>query len=207
MRKLIDVPYINQAEQWPTGCESVSAVMMLHHLGLDISVDDFIALLPKAPLETGADGKLHGPDPAKHFIGTPYDGESYGCYAPVIADTMNRVFETRGAAFRASDVSGLPMEELRTRWLDQGMPVVFWATIDLLPSRPTTHWILPDGREFVWACNEHCLLLVGYDDEHWIFNDPWANHGVIAYDRALVEERHQTMYAMAVAVDPLPPST
>ena len=42
MKKLIRVPYIDQTKDYPTGCESVSAVMLLHYLGIPISVDAFI---------------------------------------------------------------------------------------------------------------------------------------------------------------------
>ena len=42
MKKILTVPYIDQSVRYPTGCESVSAVMMLRYLGYDISVDTFI---------------------------------------------------------------------------------------------------------------------------------------------------------------------
>ena len=29
-----------------------------------------------------------------------------------------------------------------------------------------------NGKLIQWIAPEHCLLLVGYDDEHYIFNDP-----------------------------------
>lgn len=35
----IDVPYIDQSKLYPTGCESVSTVMLLRFLGIDITVD------------------------------------------------------------------------------------------------------------------------------------------------------------------------
>ena len=41
MRK-IQVPYIDQSIKYPTGCESVSAVMLLKYLGYEITVDEFI---------------------------------------------------------------------------------------------------------------------------------------------------------------------
>ena len=41
--KIIQVPYIDQSVKYPTGCESVSTVMLLQYLGYDISVDKFIA--------------------------------------------------------------------------------------------------------------------------------------------------------------------
>ena len=41
-KKLIKVPYINQSKRYPTGCESVSSVMLLQYLGYDITVDEWI---------------------------------------------------------------------------------------------------------------------------------------------------------------------
>ena len=41
-RVIIEAPYIDQSPRWPTGCESVSAVMLLRYLGYDITVDEFI---------------------------------------------------------------------------------------------------------------------------------------------------------------------
>lgn len=40
--KLIKVPYIDQSVKYPTGCESVSSVMLLRYLGYNLSVDEFI---------------------------------------------------------------------------------------------------------------------------------------------------------------------
>ena len=42
MKKVIQAPYIDQTKQYPTGCESVSAVMLLQYLGIPVLVDDFI---------------------------------------------------------------------------------------------------------------------------------------------------------------------
>ena len=42
-KKLIKVPYIDQTKEWPTGCESVSAVMLLQYLGMDAN-SQYIAI-------------------------------------------------------------------------------------------------------------------------------------------------------------------
>jgi uncharacterized protein YvpB len=44
------------------------------------------------------------------------------------------------------------------------------------------------------------MLLVGYDDEGYYFNDPYENHGTIRYDRTVVEDRHRAQYSMAVGL-------
>ena len=61
-------------------------------------------------------------------------------------------------------------------------------------------WLLADGTDFAWKCHEHCLLLVGYDDEHYWFNDPWHNHGVCAQPKALVEDCHAAQGMFAVTL-------
>ena len=45
MRNVIEVPYLDQSVKYPTGCESVSAVMLLRYLGYEITVDEFIEQL------------------------------------------------------------------------------------------------------------------------------------------------------------------
>ena len=195
-----EVPYIDQSERWPTGCESVSAAMLLQSLGVDVSVEDVIAALPKADLVQSPEG-LRGPDPNRCFVGSPCDPEGFGCYAPVMADTLSRVLAEHDDPRRAVDLTGVPLETLEARWLAMGKPVLFWATIDLQPSRPGPAWTLPDGSTFRWRSNEHCMVLTGYDADHYYFNDPWHNHGPVAYDRALVAQRHQEMFAMAVGVE------
>ena len=64
----------------------------------------------------------------------------------------------------------------------------------------TTITLLADGADFAWKCHEHCLLLVGYDDEHYWFNDPWHNHGVCAQPKALVEDCHAAQGMFAVTL-------
>ena len=94
----------------------------------------------------------------------------------------------------------MPMGELLGRFIDRDLPVVFWASIDLKETVPGPKWYLQDGTLFSWISNEHCMLLVGYDEESYYFNDPWMNHGCIAYPKGIVEKRHREQREMAVAL-------
>ena len=201
--KIISAPYISQAGRWPTGCESVSAVMLLNHLGVDISVDGFIrGYLPLGAFETQG-GETWGPDPRETFCGSPYDENGMGCYAPVICRALERVFKdyVNLNALRAVDETGTDMDTLLRRYIDRDMPVVFWACIDMRPPVKGPAWrLLGSGERFEWVSNEHCMLLVGYDDEGYWFNDPHKGHGLIHYPKDLTEDRHRAQHAMAVAV-------
>jgi len=45
------------------------------------------------------------------------------------------------------------------------------------------------------------MLLVGYDETHYYFNDPWKGEEV-SYPRQLSEQRYETMGRQALVVFP-----
>lgn len=203
-KKLIRVPYIDQTEKWPTGCESVSTVMLLQYLGIDISVKQFVEqYLEKEPFME-RDGKLYGGNPWEVFAGDPADHHSMGCYAPVIKKALDKIFAQgllSGENLETVDLTGVSTEILLRDYIDNDMPVIFWASIDLKETYSGPEWILKDsGERFLWRSNEHCMLLVGYDEEYYYFNDPWHDHGTIGYEKKLAEKRHAEQYRMAVSM-------
>ena len=220
--KLLNAPYIDQTADWPTGCESVSAVMLLKYLGLDTDVADFVdGCLEKRPMIRHADGSLEGPDPRLYFAGDPRDPDSFGCYSGVIKSALERAFSARGLLdkpacaatdsddpaqavpekYVVDDLTGVPIETILSDYIDRGMPVVFWTSIDLKETIPGPDWRITDSTDtFHWISNEHCVLLVGYDDDELIYNDPWTNNGVVRADRELVLKRHAEEHSMAVGV-------
>jgi uncharacterized protein YvpB len=202
MLKVIrNVPYIDQTDRWPTGCESVSAGMLLKYLGLPVSVDDFIMnYLPQQEFSE-ENGIMTGADPYKTFAGSPYDEDAYGCYAPVIAAALGSVFYDLKAPYTAVDETETHLDRLCMDYIDSDMPVILWASIDMKPTRIGPEWKLADsGEDFTWLSNEHCLLMTGYSDSLFYFNDPWHNRGRISYPRDLVFERHREMLGMAVGI-------
>ena len=194
----IDVPYINQSEKYPTGCESVTTVMLLHYLGYDISVDDFIKNnLKMRDFET-RDGMLYGPDPWEYFVGSPYDPDSFGCYAPVICEALGKIL---GDTYEVCDETGKDLDELVETYLKQDMPVILWNSINMREPIIGPEWKLLDtGENFTWISNEHCMLLVGEDEDSYIFNDPYENGGVIACPRDIIRNRYEVYHRQAVGL-------
>ncbi|MDD3361004.1 MAG: C39 family peptidase [Hespellia sp.] len=199
MRKQIEVPYFDQSIKYPTGCESVTAVMLLHFLGFPISIDDFIdRYLEKEALQT-IDGVLYGPDPNECFVGSPYDEEAFGCYAPVIKKTLEKILPEN--AYEVINETGSSIDYLISKYIDQDMPVIFWACINMREPITGPEWRLSDsGDVFTWISNEHCMLLVGYDEEQYYFNDPYENHGVIGYAKEIVKSRYDAQHCQAIGV-------
>ena len=215
---IIHAPYIDQSVRYPTGCESVSAVMLLQYLGIDITVDEFIETYLEKQDFQKKDGVLFGPDPRKYFCGSPYDEDSFGCYAPVIVKAIEKVFSdvktgkcgekyADGGQYRALDETGTSLEKLLTKYIDDGMPVICWACIDMREPVIGPQWHLLEtaagqstGEIFTWISNEHCMLLVGYDEENYYFNDPHNGNGLTGYPREITEKRHRAQYMQAVGV-------
>ena len=198
MKNIIATPYINQTPKYPTGCESVSAVMLLQYLGYSITPEEFIDIyLEKKEFEK-KEGILYGPDPNKYFCGSPYDENSFGCYATVLKRAIEKVVKED---YLVIDETDTDLEELKREYLDQGIPVIFWACIKMREPIVGPSWVLFETEEeFTWISNEHCMLLVGYDNEGYYFQDPDENRGLMHYEKKLVENRHKAQYNMAIGM-------
>lgn len=175
-KKLLDVPYIYQVNKYPTGCESVSTVMVMRYFGMSITVENFIDnYLPKgrAPFRDET-GERFGDDPRKVFLGSPYSKSGWGCYAPVIVTAANKCIDRK--KFEVKNITGTAFDTLCKTYIDNEIPVIVWATTDMLPLRPhkKSHtWnIIGTSETFTWKSPMHCLVLVGYDDNSYYFNDP-----------------------------------
>lgn len=200
--RVIDVPFIDQREKYPTGCESVSAVMAMQYLGIEITPETFIdRYLPcgAAPHDDGS-GRLIGDDPNRCFLGSPYSADGWGCYAPVIAVAMRKAVS--GKALSVEEHYGKPIDELLEDYVNQGVPVLLWATIDMAePADGGTFSVTDTGQEIRWVYPSHCLLLVGADEAYYYFNDPMQGP-CVPYSKGAVERAYAAQGAQAVTIIP-----
>ena len=69
------------------------------------------------------------------------------------------------------------------------------------PSYAGTSWILENGEGwFSWKSGEHCLVLVGYDDNYYYFNDPYSAEQVVRWDRQLAQIRYEELGSQALVI-------
>ena len=204
MPKIINTKWQSQ-KKYPTGCESVSTVICLNYLGINITVDEFI----KNYLESGEiikkDNQLYAPSPFDKFVGSPYDDDfSFGCYEPVIEKALNKLISDKKLNYEVKNLNNVPIGIIIKEYIDKNIPVIFWSTMFALPTKLTRKWIVPEtGEIFQWRGNEHCLLLVGYDNEKniYYFNDPMKNQEeAYPYDKEIIEKRHQEQFSNACAI-------
>lgn len=208
---LVDMPQICQKPDYYYACESVSAVMLLQGMGYDITpntfIDDYLTIRYMSYTEQG----LCGADMNSAFINNPYDSSGYGCFSPVIAKSINKYFSDIGETeYKAVFEKDVELSYVIKKYLAKEQPVLLWATTYMVNSYPTDSWIIDYvdenaeyeiGDVFTFPYNEHCLLLVGYDDYYYYFNDPLYG-ALIKYDKSLVETRYEQMGKQIVAVVP-----
>ncbi len=197
--RISGVPVIDQQAHFPSGCESTAAVMALRYAGVDISVADFVDKhLPMSSEFYYKDGQKYGPSPYEYFLGNPRSANAYGCMAPVIEKALASVL---GSSDRVRSATGLTMPELCERYVSNGIPVLVWATIEMTTPEYKDSWILPDGTTYTWPTHEHCLVLTGYDEKRYYFNDPYSGRARSCL-RDLGESRYTELGSQAIAIVP-----
>lgn len=204
-KKLLNVPFIDQRQKYPTGCESVAAVMTMRYFGMPVTVEHFIDnCLPKgaAPF-VDATGQRFGDDPRKVFLGSPYSKNGWGCYAPVIVTAVNQCIDRK--KLEVKNITGSSMDTLCHTYIDENIPVIIWATTDMQPLKPWkeshTWTILGTSETFTWKSPMHCLVLVGYDDDSYYFNDSQRGKD-FRYPKSKVLTAYQTLGMQAVVIQP-----
>lgn len=185
-----DFKALNQNPELPTGCEVTSLTMVLNHLGLDISKTDMCDYLDK--------GSVGHTDPKEKFIGDPTDSNSYGCYSPVIVKAANKYLESKSSEYKAKDISGKKLDDLFS-YIDDGKPVMVWGTVDCKGGSYTVSWTV-NGKTVKWYSPEHCMVLVGYDDNNVWVADPM--HGdVRSYKKTTFSDRYDKLGKQAVIIE------
>lgn len=207
--KISNVGYLDQREL-PTGCETVSAVMLLNHYGFKINSKQFANnYLIKKPLYYDSYGNLWAPDPNSAFVGDPSYSWCYGIFAPGMAKSMNNYLKAVGSKYKAVSLKGKELSDLCHTYIDNDIPVMVWATMYMDASYKTTKWYvsysdenskLKVGDVFQWTAGEHCLLLVGYDANYYYFHDPLTKANQ-AYKKSLAEARYKELGKTAVILE------
>lgn len=200
-----DFPHIEQGKKYPTGCETISTLMVLRYYGYDISADTLInEYLPCAEIYSEDNGNgesiVYSSDPNEFFIGSPYDNDGFGCYSPVIAKVIK---DYCGDDAKVINRKGTKLSKLIKEYIDNDIPVILWATMNMEESWQSITWnITGTDDEFAWISGEHCLVLIGYDKDNYYFSDPAKHTGITAYPKKTVEKRYAELGEQSVIMIP-----
>lgn len=190
----LNIPYICQYPELPTGCEITSLTEALVYLGYDIDKED----LARSYLPMSYDVK-----PGcfiNYFLGSPWKTNGSGCFAPAIASAANSFLSDTGSDYRAQVISYSAVNALFNE-ISQGHPVIVWTSYNYeQPSVTYKDIDLGNGQYFSWPQNEHCVALSGYnlDDNTVTLADP--AYGIITKSIEEFTYYYQRYYYQAVVI-------
>lgn len=153
----LNVPYISQYPQLPTGCEITSLTEALAYYGFEIDkevlAENYLPM--KYERTTGCF--------VNYFFGSPWSSHGSGCFAPAITTAANAFLKDRQSERKAVTISYASVHTLFEQ-VASGYPVIVWTSFDYDRAEVTyTEIELDNGRSFSWPNNEHCVVLSGYD--------------------------------------------
>lgn len=195
-----NVPYLNQISLgYPTGCEAVSAAMLLKYKGYDVSAQNIIDNTRNGSKKYKAENGLwYGANPFEEFVGHPSRGlskGSYGVFAKPITEAM-QVY----AGSRVKNISGVSENELFNQ-VSKGNPVVVWCVKNGGNLTQGVTWNYEDGSGiFQELVGEHCAVLIGYDENYVYLNDPSAGKNV-KQSRSKFISNWKTLFSQAIIVE------
>ena len=189
------------------GCETYACTMLFHILGFDLSEFDFADnYLDCHYVFEDEDGNMTGPDMYSGFAGTAYAG--WGVYAPSMAKSMNNYLKDQKSDLKAYNFEDIPLETLCEEYIDNDIPVMIWATTDMQEPYVFSTWTVnyvdenaktKIGDTFNWYAHEHCLVLIGYDENEYYFDDSAAG-AVSHFKKDLVAQRYKDLGTQCIVV-------
>lgn len=162
---ILDIESRLQKPKYPTGCEITSVAMALSYItqtevDIDMLIDDY---LPFTAVGNFVEG----------FTGHPRSTEGGGCYPPAIVKCINEYLNDMHINVHAFDASGITLQNMKD-YIDQGFPVLMWTTMHMRQPRFINRTATHNGRTWQWYVDEHCVLVIGYNEERGVLyvNDP-----------------------------------
>lgn len=172
-----DFETVMQNPELPTGCEITALTQTLNFLGFDV---DKVTMCDKyMNIDMNGEYTMN-----QCYIGDPKSYTGFGCSSPVICKSARRYLRVEKSDCYPVDLTGTDFQELFYQ-IEQGRPVIVWATMYLLDTKPEYVYTAKNGDE-MWFCTyQHCLTLYGYDLDKGIVYvaDPLAGNTTYPLDK------------------------
>ena len=202
--RINNVPMVLQLPDYHNGCESASSTMLLQYYGYDITLPEVIKKVPIIPLEY-KDGRLYGADPHVAFTGS-MSSRGYGIYVEPMVDVLETIINEQKGKHQVKNLTGSSLDDLLT-YVEMGHPIQIWATASLQTYEQSgkQEWYIKtlDGQytdeKVTFPVSEHCLVLIGFNDEHVILNNPLQ--GITIWDKEAFEIAYKDMGSQAIMIE------
>ncbi|USL03058.1 C39 family peptidase [Bacillus anthracis] len=189
---LSNVPLIQQLPELDRGCEVTSLAMMLQYAGITVDKMKLANEIKKVDfMNDGVRG-----NPNEGFVGNIYtfSESGYGVYHGPLFQLAKKYLPNK-----AVDLTGKSIEELY-KSVKAGQPVVMItnATFAPLDEDEFTTWETNNGDVSI-TYNEHCVVLIGYDQESVYIRDPLKDSLDVKVLREKFEQAWVQMGSQAIS--------
>ncbi|EEL30419.1 hypothetical protein bcere0018_4710 [Bacillus cereus Rock1-15] len=189
---LSNVPLIQQLPELDRGCEVTSLAMMLQYAGVSV---DKMTLANEIKKVDFIDDGVRG-NPNEGFVGNIYkfSESGYGVYHGPLFQLAEKYLPNK-----AVDLTGKNIEEIY-KSIKAGQPVVMItnATFAPLDEAEFTTWETNSGDVSI-TYNEHCVVLIGYDQESVYIRDPLEDSLDVKVPRETFEQAWVQMGSQAIS--------
>ena len=171
----LEVPFVSQYPELPTGCEITSLTMVMNYFGYDVAktyMADNYMFYWQYDYQVG-------------FLGSPYSIYGSKMLPPAIADSANYFLQSNNSNLIATDISGMDFNNLMA-YIDLKYPVIVWVTEDF-SEYPNWNGSVDyyNGHENYGYWGTHCIVIKGYDADsnNVIINNPQTGEQYINRDQ------------------------
>ncbi|BCC57212.1 C39 family peptidase [Bacillus cereus] len=189
---LANVPLIQQLPELDRGCEVTSLAMMLQYAGVSV---DKMTLANEIKKVDFIDDGVRG-NPNEGFVGNIYtfSESGYAVYHGPLFQLAEKYLPNK-----AVDLTGKNIEEIY-KSIKAGQPVVMItnATFAPLDEAEFTTWETNSGDVSI-TYNEHCVVLIGYDQESVYIRDPLEDSLDVKVPRETFEQAWVQMGSQAIS--------
>lgn len=192
----LDIEGVDGYITYPSGSGITAVATVLKYYGIDASVIDLCNCADVYGDIIIRDG--YTPSPWEKIVVSPGTYDSV-YYAPPIVNMANKYLTNIGSDKRANDVSGTSLEEL-LEYIENGIPVIIWATETEKPAEDGASWIADNGEEIVCKKGMTVFVMKGYTNENiqLIYHSSGL---VIEYSHDLVNDMYQSVYSQAIIIE------
>ncbi|QFX98298.1 peptidase C39 family protein [Bacillus cereus] len=189
---LSNVPLIQQLPELDRGCEVTSLAMMLQYAGVSV---DKMTLANEIKKVDFIDNGVRG-NPNEGFVGNIYtfSESGYGVYHGPLFQLAEKYLPNK-----AVDLTGKNIEEIY-KSVKAGKPVVMITNAAFAPldEDEFTTWETNSGDVSI-TYNEHCVVLIGYDQESVYIRDPLEDSLDVKVPREAFEQAWVQMGSQAIS--------
>ncbi|MDA1870062.1 C39 family peptidase [Bacillus thuringiensis] len=189
---LSNVPLIRQLPELDRGCEVTSLAMMLQYAGVSV---DKMTLANEIKKVDFIDDGVRG-NPNEGFVGNIYtfSESGYAVYHGPLFQLAEKYLPNK-----AVDLTGKNIEEIY-KSVKAGQPVVMITNATFVPldEDEFTTWETNSGDVSI-TYNEHCVVLIGYDQESVYIRDPLEDSLDVKVPRETFEQAWVQMGSQAIS--------